>query len=310
MRAVWITVAFGFVGVTGWSRAALHEDAAGTVRIDTHVGVDSITVGERLAISYAAAYPESLTLIPPREFDTGNCRLVSVAWRDASTAQAQVKQADLVVLPVNLTSAHVPRASFLFVRPDGDTLVAYANEIDVPIRSLTEPASEARPLKPQWRAPRNYWRYVVIGGLVLVAAALAFWLWRRLRRPKTVVEAPKPELPADYVALKALAEIEGMKLLEAGRYKEYYTRVVDVLRHYFERRFAILAMDRTTDEILRDLFDRQVPMNGGEGLLREADLVKFAKYRPDVVAGRTAMETARELVVRTTPRPLPTAGGE
>jgi hypothetical protein len=311
MRALCLAIALLTAALP--ARSAISEvDAAGPVRVEARVGVDSVTVGERLLIRYAAAYPESLTLLPPDPFDPGNCRRVSVAWRDVPHQGNKVKEADVIVLPMDLESARVPAAPFFFLRPGGDTLVAYANEIDVPIRPLTTQASEPKPLKPQWEAPPDYWRWALIGGAVVLAAALAFLLWKRLRRRKPVVETARPELPADYVALKALGEIEAMKLLEAGHYKKYYTLVVDVLRHYLEKRYGILAMDRTTDEILRDLSEARVPVDGCEGLLREADLVKFAKYLPDVAAGRAAMETAKDLVVRTTPRSVAAAvaGGE
>jgi hypothetical protein len=300
----------GFLACVRILASASSTDAAESVQVEARVGVDSVTVGERLHIRYTAAYPESLTFLPLQQFDPGNCRFVSVAWREVAGNGDRMKEADVVVLPMDLESAHVPPAPFFFLRPGGDTLVAYANEVDVPIRALTADTSEARPLKPQWQAPRDYWRYIIIGGIALLVAAAAFLLWRRLRRPKPVVEVTRPELPADYVALKALGEIERMRLLEAGEFKKYYTLVVDVLRHYLERRYGILAMDRTTDEILRDLFERRVPMNGCEGLLREADLVKFAKFKPNVADGQRAMETAKDLVARTTPRPVAATTGD
>ena len=63
-------------------------------------------------------------------------------------------------------------------------------------------------------------------------------------------------------------------------------------------------MDRTTYEILWDLEGRRVDVDGLEALLGEADLVKFAKYVPDVPAGKQTMEAAKEIVVRTAPRPV------
>jgi hypothetical protein len=132
-------------------------------------------------------------------------------------------------------------------------------------------------------------------------------LRHRKRRP--VVEAPKPELPPDYVALKALAEIESMHLLEDGQLKRYYTLVVDVVRHYLERRYGVDTMDRTTDEILYELTERRLQVGDLEPLLREADLVKFAKFKPEILVGKRALQRAREIVVQTTPRPVAAAAG-
>ena len=106
-------------------------------------------------------------------------------------------------------------------------------------------------------------------------------------------------LPADFVALQALLEIENMDLLGNGEYKRYYTLVIDVMRRYLERRYGILAMDETTYEIMSDLEHRGSSIEGLEALLQEADLVKFAKYVPDVAGGKRLMESSREIIART-----------
>ena len=100
-----------------------------------------------------------------------------------------------------------------------------------------------------------------------------------------------------------------MNLLEDGQYKKYYTLVIDVVRHYLERRYGVQTMDRTTDEILSELDSRRLRVDELEPLLREADLIKFAKYKPEIFVGRRAMQTARDIVVQTTPRPMAAAAG-
>jgi len=306
MRGLLFAIASVLLLVT--ATVATGDDAARAVRVETWAAADSVTVGQRLHVSYAATFPESLTLLPLEKFDTGNCRFVSVQWRDRSDAGVRIKQADLVVLPMGLESAQLPPAPFLFLLPAGDTLIAFSDAIDIPIRQLTSAGSEPQPLKPQWEAPASYLVHFLVGGLALLAA-IALWLWLRWRKRRPVVEAPKPVLPADYVALKALGEIESMNLLEGGRHKKYYTLVIDVVRHYLERRYGVQTMDRTTDEIIYDLDGRRVRVDDLESLLREADLVKFAKYKPEIFVGKRAMQTAKQIVVQTTPRPMAAAGG-
>ena len=309
MRCSLFAITLGIVLVLTLQASASSEDVARAIRIETKAGADSVTVGERLYVSYAATYPESLTLLPPERFDTGNCRLVSVKWREDSRAEDKIKRADLVVVPMDLESARVPPAAFHFLLPTGDTLVAFSDEIEVPIRQLTSAESQPKPLKPQWEAPKSYFYYYLAGGLVLLAA-IALWLWKRRRQKAPAPQPTRPEPPADYVALKALGQIESMNLLAVGEYKKYYTLVVDAVRHYLERRFDIQTMDRTTDEILYQLSGNGAGVEGLEPLLREADMVKFAKYIPDIVAGNRAIQTARDIIARTTRHPMAAAGGE
>ena len=83
-----------------------------------------------------------------------------------------------------------------------------------------------------------------------------------------------------------------------------------MLRQYIERRYGWQAMDRTTDEIIDDLRRGRIEIEVVEPLLRDADLVKFAKHKPGIEEGTAALGSARDFVVQTTPRPLAPVGGE
>lgn len=275
---------------------------AGGIEVVTRVGADSVTVGERLHVVHSLSYPDSFALIPPGAFDAGTCRVISVAWKEEKKEGRVTKTANLDVMTTDLESARLPGTAFLFRAPAGDTLVVYSDEVDVPVRHVTGEKSEPKPLKPQWEAPRSYWFLAYVAGAIALAA-LAFWLWRRWRR-RLVVKAPEPELPADFVALQRLDEIERMNLLEKGEIKTYYTLVVDTLRKYIEKRYEVLAMDQTSDEILWALRRGSVDIGDIEPVLREADLVKFAKHRPETAAAKDLIGTVRGIVARTAPRPF------
>ena len=70
-----------------------------------------------------------------------------------------------------------------------------------------------------------------------------------------------------------------------------------------------MAPERTTEEFLREA--RLHPALSDDhrallaGFLRAADMVKFAKHRPDVAEGEEAMRAARRLVTETTPTDTP-----
>jgi hypothetical protein len=289
------------------SAGALAVSAPGGIDVATRVSADSVTVGERLRVVHSVTYPDSFTLLPPGAFDTGTCRLISVAWKEEKKEHRVTKTANLDVMTTDLEHARLPKTAFGFRAPAGDTVVVYTDEVDVPVRYLTGEKSEPKPLKPQWEAPRSYtFLYVIAGGIAL--AALAFWLYRRWRR-RAAVKAPEPELPADFVALQRLDEIERMHLVEKGEIKTHYTLVVDTLRRYMEKRYDILAMDQTSDEILWSLRRASAEIGDIEPVLREADLVKFAKYRPEAGAAKGLIDVVRGIVARTAPRPLDVAAG-
>jgi hypothetical protein len=273
------------------------------IQVATRVGADSVTVGERFTVGYDVGYPDSLELIPPESFDVGSCRLIRLDWAERASDGRIGKTAVLEVMTADLETAFVPGPAFSFLSPGGDTITVYADDVEVPVRHLIGDAGgagDAKPLKPQWQAPRSYlWWY--LAAAIIAVAAIAAFLLRRYRK-REVPETAKPKLPADFVAFRRLDEIERRRLPEAGEFKRYYTLVVDALREYIENRYGVMAMDRTTDEILWDLGRIRVEIEELEPTLRDADLVKFAKHRPDVTTAKTFMETARAIVARTAPR--------
>jgi hypothetical protein len=102
-----------------------------------------------------------------------------------------------------------------------------------------------------------------------------------------------------------LARIEGLGLLDQGRVKEYYTLVTDCLRTFLENQFHLRVLDRTTTELKPILAQSDLAPEHTRRLLDlfiEGDLVKFAKFIPDVEAASQATIEARSLVDATRPR--------
>ncbi len=265
--------------------------------------IDSVTVGERILITHSFIYPDSLSMRVPEEIDPGTCRILSFVWRENSVNGQIENVADVSMITLDLEEARLPAIAVDFITPSGDTLVAFTDEVLIPVRQMTASASGPRPLKEQWIAPASYTKWLLAGLLLLVAAALLFW-WLRRRSRRAVEEPPEPVLPADYIALTELSRVERMNMLERGEFKKYYTMVTDVIRRYLEARYGIDAMDRTTAELLADLDSHRRHVDKLDGLLNEADLVKFARLKPAETTGFAAMSTAREIVVKTKPVPV------
>lgn len=127
-------------------------------------------------------------------------------------------------------------------------------------------------------------------------------LHQRLRR-KTLVASPPP-LPADEWARRELARLLTERLVAAGRFREFYYRVSDIIRGYVERRFDVSAPDMTTEEFLAAAAtDRRFGEDITEALIRflgACDLVKYAGYRPDFAEADGLLAAAERFIERTT----------
>jgi hypothetical protein len=84
-------------------------------------------------------------------------------------------------------------------------------------------------------------------------------------------------------AQREFAQIERRRLLEDGRYAEYYAAIVDVVRAYLAARVPGVRRSDTTSELLRTMQPRDGVESELPRLFGRGDLVKFA--RADVTLG-------------------------
>jgi hypothetical protein len=137
-------------------------------------------------------------------------------------------------------------------------------------------------------------------GIVVAAAAAGSWLYLRRKRVKELVRIFKPAHELAYERLRALVNED---LIGAGKIKEFYERISDILRHYIEHRFSIRAPERTTEEFLAELANTEVlPAADKQRLgefLRHCDLVKFAKHNPTTQQVQETFDLVKDFIEKT-----------
>jgi hypothetical protein len=144
-------------------------------------------------------------------------------------------------------------------------------------------------------------------GAGLLLALLAARLLRRGRRPRPAAAAtvapPVASAPPDpyAIAVDRLSHLEREWLAKRNGVAEHYEAVADALRDYLEAAETLPARERTTSELLWALPPRLT--EGGlrrqvAQVLGEADLVKFARRRPDGGAAVAHLAQARALLRR------------
>ena len=148
------------------------------------------------------------------------------------------------------------------------------------------------------------------GGTVLMLVLLGFAIYLLARhlakRGKSIADLfkPEPPLPAHIVAIAALEQLQNQKLWQNNKHKEYYSALTDILRTYIDGRFGVGAMEMTTDEIIdaiKELDLNQKLSMDLVSLLRDADLVKFAKATPEAAENESAFSKVYYFVEETKP---------
>ncbi|OIQ19361.1 MAG: hypothetical protein BM557_06555 [Flavobacterium sp. MedPE-SWcel] len=133
------------------------------------------------------------------------------------------------------------------------------------------------------------WYWILL--IVLALLGIGFAIWWKLKNkkkpePKKVEEVHASPIEKATIQLKAL---ENKALLDKGQIKNYYSELTDIARTYIEEAIHIPAMESTTGELIeamrtavsrKNMKLSQETFEQLEKVLRNADLVKFAKMKP------------------------------
>jgi hypothetical protein len=141
---------------------------------------------------------------------------------------------------------------------------------------------------------------IVLLGLIIGGV----YVYRRKYR-KSVIP---PLRPAHELALEELQQLRNEDLIKKGIYKEHYFKLSEIFRRYLERRFHFQAVEKTTEEILPEIHHLtgidQRAKSEAQNFLRNTDLVKFAKYIPDMQEVDKEYQEAVDFVNHTKEEPL------
>ncbi len=132
----------------------------------------------------------------------------------------------------------------------------------------------------------NWWIYLLIVLAILGIGAFVYWYVKKRQLKKIEEEVYKTPIEK---ATSLLNNLEQKELVQKGEIKEYYSELTDIARNYIEEAIHIPAMESTTSELIAAIRDASTKkkmtltpetVENLERVLRQADLVKFAKSKP------------------------------
>jgi hypothetical protein len=151
--------------------------------------------------------------------------------------------------------------------------------------------------------------------LLAIIAIIGFWIyWFVIRKRKIEEDAPTYRtLPPYEEALLKLNELDEKLLWQNNKIKEYYSELTEIVRGYIERELKVPALENTSDEILEMINDFKTSdtietsketIDKLKDLLREADLVKFAKSKPLAIEIEDDRRDAEYIIGNLKPKPI------
>ncbi len=157
---------------------------------------------------------------------------------------------------------------------------------DVVVDTLKQKMYDIKTIQTGEEPDSVWWKYV-LGFLFLIGiGALVYYLIKKYQKKKTEEEIFKTPIEK---ATSLLNTLEKKELWQNGDVKSYYSELTDIVRNYIEEALEIPAMESTTFELIQGLKvtsnKRKLKLSAEtirslESVLKQADLVKFAKSQP------------------------------
>lgn len=142
--------------------------------------------------------------------------------------------------------------------------------------------------------------------IIIVAAAIAWLVMKYLKTRQKSAKADLAPLilePAHVIAFRELEKLRDEQLWQKGEVKGYYSRLTEIVRQYLENRYDVDSLEMTTSDTLRALERKGLKKDRAYNILKSvltgADLVKFAKYKPDPVENDMSYNDSWEFVETT-----------
>jgi hypothetical protein len=276
-------------------------------QISARARIDSTEffVGDPITVHVDLHHPEG-TVLRRAEFDTSSGFVVLQA-HPFGTPGPTLTRGEYVVARYDSVQTVIPPVTVWYSLPgDTATRTVSTNQLVVTVRTVqVDTSQQFKDLKPPLAVPISWLEVAIYAGSVLLLAVLgwlAYRFWKKRQARRSGEEYHPPARPAHVIALEELATLKEKQLWQQGKIKEYYSELTEILRRYFEHRYAHPALEETTDEILSGLQKLRFPSDmlvRIETLLRRADLAKFAKQRPAVTEHEDSMAAVYDVVDRT-----------
>jgi len=157
---------------------------------------------------------------------------------------------------------------------------------NIKVDTLKQKMFDIKPIIQVEKPMGDWWKYLLGFVLLLGLGFLGYFLWKKYKKvpEKSIVYNSPIEKATSLLQL-----LENKHLLEKGEVKEYYSELTDIARDYIEEAIEIPAKESTTSELivaLRAASNKKKmklskdTLEGLEKVLKQADLVKFAKSKP------------------------------
>ena len=172
---------------------------------------------------------------------------------------------------------------------------------NVEVDTLKQKMYDIKDIAPADNSIGDWWKWLLVLLIIAGLGASAYWYVKKHKEKKEEAEIYKTPIEK---ATNLLNTLEKKELWQRGEIKEYYSELTDIVRIYIEEAIEVPAMESTTSELIQALkiasLKKKMELSKETidnlfTVLKQADLVKFAKSKPldfEITEDRKKIERA------------------
>lgn len=289
--------------------SSLSAVAQNGVEVKAQADTDKILIGQQIKLRLTATLPGAdVNVVFPQLPDSFSHWEVVSRTRLDTVNNGSNKLLSQQIILTSFDSGHwdIPAFKFDLQHTSGGTDSAFSSSIGIDVNTVEVDTTKAfKPIKSVRSVAWNFLDYWIpfTAGVVAVGLIIGLIIFLMKRRKKVPVPPAKPAITPYEAALAQLQQLKQEKVWQNDT-KQYYTRLTDILRTYFEAQFHIPALEQTTEELLLHIKPVTILNQQRDklrALLSVADLAKFAKLMPAPEEHEAAMQQAQEILEWTKP---------
>ncbi len=277
------------------------------VKVFATTDTTEYTVGDYINYSIEMKYPKGVNLVIPTITDSiSNLTFIKngeMVKNEVGNEISEIRH--FIFSKYDSSEVTIPSFHISYSANGGNPQFVQVNSVDIVVKTIeVNQQAEIQDIKAPIRIPIDWLLVSLIAFLVLaliVAAYFGYKYYQKKKLGKVVVE-PEIILTPFEKAIANLTKLEEKKLWQQGEIKEYHSELTGIIRDYFENKFNFIALEMTTSEIISNLKLKEVNfevIKTTEEFLENADMVKFAKFKPMPTINETMMKQAYLIVNKT-----------
>ena len=257
-------------------------------KVTTSIDTNQNKIGAQFQLTLKATVSKKDVVVFPKVKNFGALEIINSYKIDTVSTDSSIE----LIKKYGLTQFDsgrytIPRLPILIngKKIFSDSLLVVVN--DVKVDTLKQKMYDIKTVAAAEEPIGNWWKYLLVSILIIAVGFLVYYFYKKYQNRPAVAQVVYKS--AIEKATSLLLLLEQKELWQKGEIKPYYSELTDIVRNYIEEEIQIPAMESTTSELILSLkkianqkkmkLSKETLINL-EKVLKQADLVKFAKVIP------------------------------